>query len=432
MKNPLFKNRLLTLLTQEQTHESFFEKEVHGHAAEPQLPEEAREHLARWQIPEQGFRNYWYPVMLASDLGKRPIRRRLLGEDIAFWRDGGKVNAIADRCPHRGASISEGHIRFPGSGTVSCPYHGWTFDGQGQLRACIQEGPNSLMAGKIKTKSYPVEERLGVVWAWIGDMEPVSIEEDLPLAMKVPGIVSLVHFTKVWTTNWAFLFDNFIDGLHAPYLHRLSPQFLLRRLQYRVVDGKPRFQFVEHDGKALEASHVRAKNTEGLVFQMEFPGLGKFPVNNWWRFRSPKTKPKTNFMPGVAPGSFLHVLPCYVHTVHKSLYFTQYIIPIDRFHLYNMCAITGDLKGLDKMWWKYYFKIFSITHDRLFIGQDHRVLRYSRFGPEHLSPLDQDVIYWRKFAARNARGHMKNQKPGGSEAKFPDESVEFNTLREVL
>jgi phenylpropionate dioxygenase-like ring-hydroxylating dioxygenase large terminal subunit len=432
MKNPLFRNRLLTLLTQEQTHESFFEKEVHGHAAEPQLPEEAREHLARWQIPEQGFRNYWYPVMLASDLGKRPIRRRLLGEDIAFWRDGGKVNAIADRCPHRGASISEGHIRFPGSGTVSCPYHGWTFDGQGQLRACIQEGPNSLMAGKIKTKSYPVEERLGVVWAWIGDMEPVSIEEDLPLAMKVPGIVSLVHFTKVWTTNWAFLFDNFIDGLHAPYLHRLSPQFLLRRLQYRVVDGKPRFQFIEHDGKALEASHVRAKNTEGLVFQMEFPGLGKFPVNNWWRFRSPKTKPKTNFMPGVAPGSFLHVLPCYVHTVHKTLYFTQYIIPIDRFHLYNMCAITGDLKGLDKMWWKYYFKIFSITHDRLFIGQDHRVLRYSRFGPEHLSPLDQDVIYWRKFAARNARGHMKNQKPGGSEAKFPDESVEFNTLREVL
>ena len=432
MKNPLFKNRLLTLLTQEQTHESFFEKEVHGHAAEPQLPEAAREHLARWQIPEQGFRNYWYPVMLASDLGKRPIRRRLLGEDIAFWRDGGKVNAIADRCPHRGASISEGHIRFPGSGTVSCPYHGWTFDGQGQLRACIQEGPNSLMAGKIKTKSYPVEERLGVVWAWIGDMEPVSIEEDLPLAMKVPGIVSLVHFTKVWTTNWAFLFDNFIDGLHAPYLHRLSPQFLLRRLQYRVVDGKPRFQFVEHDGKALEASHVRAKNTEGLVFQMEFPGLGKFPVNNWWRFRSPKTKPKTNFMPGVAPGSFLHVLPCYVHTVHKTLYFTQYIIPIDRFHLYNMCAITGDLKGLDKMWWKYYFKIFSITHDRLFIGQDHRVLRYSRFGPEHLSPLDQDVIYWRKFAARNARGHMKNQKPSGSEAKFPDESAEFNTLREVL
>ena len=97
-----------------------------------------------------------------------------------------------------------------------------------------------------------------------------------------------------------------------------------------------------------KASHVRAKNTDGLVFQMEFPGLGKFPVNNWWRVRSPKTKPKNNFMPGVAPGSFLHVLPSYVHTVHKTLYFTQYIIPMDRYHLYNMCAITGNLEGIDK------------------------------------------------------------------------------------
>ena len=272
-----------------------------------------------------------------------------------------------------------------------------------------------------------------MIWAWIGDMEPVSIEEDLPLAMKVPGIVNLVHFTKVWTTNWAFLFDNFIDGLHAPYLHRLSPQFLLRRLQYRVVDGKPRFQFVEHDGKALEASHVRAKNTEGLVFQMEFPGLGKFPVNNWWRFRSPKTKPKTNFMPGVAPGL---ISPCpavlRAHGAQEPVFYPIYYSHRPLPSLQHVRHHREILKVSIRWWWKYYFKIFSITHDRLFIGQDHRVLRYSRFGPERLSPLDQDVIYWRKFAARNARGHMKNQKSNSNEMNFPDESAEFNTLREVL
>src|SRR5262245_54030780 len=181
----LYKNELTTLFTQERSHEQFFDNEVHGCGSEPQLPEAARQHLARWHMPELGFRNYWYPVMLASDLAKRPVRRRLLGEDIAFWRDGGKVNAIADRCLHRGASLSRGHIRFPGSGTLSCPYHGWTYDGQGQLRACIQEGPNSVMPGKVKTKAYPVEERLNVIWVWIGDMDPVPVEDDLPLAMKV-------------------------------------------------------------------------------------------------------------------------------------------------------------------------------------------------------------------------------------------------------
>jgi phenylpropionate dioxygenase-like ring-hydroxylating dioxygenase large terminal subunit len=267
---------------------------------------------------------------------------------------------------------------------------------------------------------------------WIGDIDPVPVEEDLPVAMKVPGVTSLIHFTKVWTTNWALLFDNFIDGLHAPYLHRLSPQFLLRRLQYRVVDGKPNFQFVEHDKKILEASHVRAKSAEGLVYQMDFPGLGKFPTNNWWRIRSPKTKPKTNFIANTAPGSFLHVLPSYVHTVHKTLYFTQFIIPIDRFHLYNMCALTGDFKGWYKMAWKFYYNIFSITHDRMFIGQDHRVLRNSTFGPEHLSPLDQDVIYWRKFATRNARGYMKNQRADEGDKLSQSENAPFNTLREAF
>ena len=222
----LFKNEFLALLTQGETHESLFEKEIHGHVPQPPLPEEARRHLERWQIPETGFRNYWYPVIRSKHLKTGPIRRRLLGEDIVFWRDGGKVNALADRCPHRGASLSRGHIRFPGSGTITCPYHGWTYDGTGQLRACIQEGPQSMNPGNVKTKAYPVEERLDVVWVWVGDMEPVPIEEDLPMALKIPGVVSLVHFTKVWNTNWSLLFDNFIDGLHAPYLHRLSPQFL--------------------------------------------------------------------------------------------------------------------------------------------------------------------------------------------------------------
>lgn len=433
----LFKNEFLALLTQGETHESLFEKEIHGYASHPPLPEEARRHLERWHLPETGFRNYWYPVIRSRHLKKGPIRRRLLGEDIVLWRDGGTVYALADRCVHRGASLSRGHIRFPGSGTVSCPYHGWTYDGKtGQLRACIQEGPLSVMPSKVKTKAYPVEERLGVVWVWIGDTDPVPVEEDLPMAMKVPGVANLIHFTKVWNTNWALLFDNFIDGLHAPYLHRLSPQFLLRKLPFRVPDGRPHFQFVEHDGKVLECAHTRGaqrpKDRDGLVYEMDFPGLGVFPRTRWWRVRGPKMRPKENFMAGIPPGSFLHGLPSYVHTVHRDLYFTQFIIPIDSYHLYNMCALTGRLHGMRKLAWSVYYEMFRVTHDRMFIGQDHRVLRYSTFGPERLSPLDQDIIYWRKFAVRNARGYLQDKTLAEKGVVFPDESQEYNTLREVF
>jgi phenylpropionate dioxygenase-like ring-hydroxylating dioxygenase large terminal subunit len=154
-------------------------------------------------------------VIRSRDLTSRPLKRRLLGEDIVFWRDGGRAHAIAERCPHRGASLANGHCRFPGSGTLSCPYHGWTFNGSGELVACIQEGPDSVMPGRVRAKAYPVEERASVVWVWIGDTEPVPIDEDLPACMKLPGAVNLVHFTPVWRTNWAFLFDNFLDRLHS-------------------------------------------------------------------------------------------------------------------------------------------------------------------------------------------------------------------------
>src|SRR5712692_9008047 len=277
----LFKNEFLALLTQGETHESLFEKEVHGYVPQPPLPEEARLQLERWHMPEIGFRNYWYPVIRSKHLKTGPIRRRLLGEDIVLWRDGGKVHALADRCLHRGASLSAGHIRFPGSGTISCPYHGWTFDGTGQLRACIQEGPDSAMPPKVRTKAYPVEERLGVVWAWIGDLAPPPIEEDLPVAMTVPGVVSFIHFTKVWNTNWALLFDNFADGLHAPYVHRTSPQFLFHKLPFRTLGIEPHLDAVEHQGKVLEMP--RFASTGPPADQVEFPGLGKFPGRKWWR-----------------------------------------------------------------------------------------------------------------------------------------------------
>jgi phenylpropionate dioxygenase-like ring-hydroxylating dioxygenase large terminal subunit len=420
----LFRNEFVTLLTQGGKHQDLFDGEIHWRRpGDPFTDEERRWYFEKWKLPEMGFRNYWYPAMMSSDLKGRPIKRRMLGEDIAFWRDGGKAWAIADRCPHRGASIANGHIRFPGSGTISCPYHGWTFDGRGNLLACIQEGPESSMPGKVKTKWYPVEERLGVVWIWIGDMEPVPVDEDLPVAMKVPGVTNMIHFTPVWRCNWALLFDNFIDGLHAPYVHRASPQFLLNKLPFRTVGVKPHFEGINHDGKVLEAVHG-GQPGQKRIEQVEFPGLGVFPRSKWWRVLPGRKRPTTNFVPGFKPASFLHGLPSYIHTVHEHLYFTQYIIPIDHDHLYNMCTMTGFHDFRSWLKWKLYFNVYRITHDTMFVGQDHRVLRYSKIGRERLSAWDQDIIAWRKFAVQNARGYLSQE---AAATLPPDDAHEHET-----
>ena len=114
-------------------------------------------------------------------------------------------------------------------------------------------------------------------------------------------------------------------------------------------------------------------------------------------------------MPGFQPRSFLHGLPSYIHTVHEEQYFTQFIIPIDRDHLYSMCAMSGKHTKRTRRWWTFYYPIFCVTHDTLFIGQDHRVLRETKLGRERLSAWDQDLIRWRKFAVENARGYNQGR-----------------------
>src|SRR3954469_24263501 len=112
---------------------------------------------ARVGMPTLGFRNYWYPILMARDVGSRPKAVTLLGEQIVLFRDGGRVHALEDRCPHRGVRLSAGACQYPGSGTITCAYHGWTFDGAtGALVAALVEGPDAGVVGKARVKAYPV------------------------------------------------------------------------------------------------------------------------------------------------------------------------------------------------------------------------------------------------------------------------------------
>ena len=95
----------------------------------------------RHLVPSLGLRNYWYPAVLKTRVPKRhPIQVRMLGEELCFFRGAeGQAVAIRDICPHRGARPSEGTCHW--KGTVTCPYHGWTFDEARQERGGAQRGP---------------------------------------------------------------------------------------------------------------------------------------------------------------------------------------------------------------------------------------------------------------------------------------------------
>ena len=224
------------------------------------------------QVPVLGYRNYWYPAIPVGKLGKNPQHVKLLGDDVVLYRDLTSHNAyaMADRCPHRNARLSEGNIFFPG--TLSCPYHGWTFDTAGNLVAVLTEGPDCPMVGKIRQRTYPVREFRGFIWIWMGDGEPVPLEEDLPPEISDPAN-TLFSSVETWNANWRPVTEN-TDGYHAPILHYNSmPRVLFmswvawRRTTYVETDDKLGLTFAEIDGE--DKTH--------------YPGLGGWPRYPAWK-----------------------------------------------------------------------------------------------------------------------------------------------------
>ncbi|MGH8820019.1 MAG: Rieske 2Fe-2S domain-containing protein, partial [Rhodoferax sp.] len=69
-----------------------------------------------------GLKNLWYAVCPSESVGVRPVSLRRFGKQIALWRDAsGRVHALEDHCPHRGAPLSLGVIL---GDRLACPYHG--------------------------------------------------------------------------------------------------------------------------------------------------------------------------------------------------------------------------------------------------------------------------------------------------------------------
>ncbi|PKB82818.1 MAG: hypothetical protein BZY88_03675, partial [SAR202 cluster bacterium Io17-Chloro-G9] len=135
------------------------------HDAPPfEVPDDPKDRRSR--IPPLGYREYWYPALPAMDVKKsEPSLLRMLGTDVVFFQDKqGEVQALLDWCPHRAVYLSMGKCYF--KGFVTCPYHGATFDGDGNCVAFLTEGPDSKMVGQeeMKARKFPTVTLKGMVF----------------------------------------------------------------------------------------------------------------------------------------------------------------------------------------------------------------------------------------------------------------------------
>jgi len=163
------------------------------------------------------LRQYWMPAALSDELmGKRPVVPvRLLGEDLVLFRDeGGNLGLIGRHCPHRGADMCKGRLEDNG---LRCPFHGWHFDTTGQCVEQPAEPEGSRMAENTKTTAYPVVEKNGIIWAFMGQGDA----PDFPaLDCFTAPDTHVFAFKGLWECNWLQALEVGIDPAHASYLHR--------------------------------------------------------------------------------------------------------------------------------------------------------------------------------------------------------------------
>lgn len=162
-------------------------------------------------------RRYWQPAALRDELtGARPVVPvRLLGEDLVLFRnDDGDLGLIGRHCPHRGADMCFGRLEDNG---LRCPFHGWHFDRSGQCVEQPGEPEGSRMHESIRTASYPVVERNGIVWAFLGEGDPPAFPRFDCFRAPESHVFA---FKGLWECNWLQAMEVGIDPAHASFLHR--------------------------------------------------------------------------------------------------------------------------------------------------------------------------------------------------------------------
>lgn len=163
------------------------------------------------------LRRYWQPVALKEELeGERPIRAvKVLGQDFVLFRDEkGELGMLDRDCPHRGADLSFGRLE---DGGLRCPFHGWLFDAKGNCLQTPAEPVGSKLCTRIKQKAYPVVERAGIIFAYLGEGEPPAFPE---FDCFVAPDTHVFAFKGLFECNWLQALEVGIDPAHASYLHR--------------------------------------------------------------------------------------------------------------------------------------------------------------------------------------------------------------------
>ncbi|WP_127718386.1 aromatic ring-hydroxylating dioxygenase subunit alpha [Halobacteriovorax sp. HLS] len=158
----------------------------------------------------------WYIACLSKELKKKPFKVKIYDELIVLFRTDKGVSAQPDRCLHRYTNLSDGQIK---DNCIRCPYHGWTYDKDGNVIDIPSEGPHRDNKVIHKNQTYSCIEQDGAIWIWMGKEAPTTSPPWRFPKTSENGWINYFMVTD-FENNVTHLAENFMDVPHTVYVHK--------------------------------------------------------------------------------------------------------------------------------------------------------------------------------------------------------------------
>jgi phenylpropionate dioxygenase-like ring-hydroxylating dioxygenase large terminal subunit len=326
----------------------------------------------------------WYVAALARQVtGKRPWSATVMEVPLVLFRDGeGRACALLDRCLHRNAPLSRGALF---DGCIGCPYHGWSYDGDGRLVIVPSESHTPAPRPGMGVQRFPTIEQDGLVWVYMGEPDRSSGKQ--PFRMPHAGERGWSSYYMLTQFDGAVtdLVENFMDVPHTEFVH--AGWFR------RASNAKPVEVSLERTADAVHVEYFKPDDSIGFASWLLNPD------------RRPMTHTDRFFMPNVTRVD-------YMWGERRGFVITSQITPVTPVRALVYTAITFRFGIFNQL-----ARLVLPAYTRAVIQQDVRIMamqtaNLSRFGGRCFHGTEADAIHRAIESLRDhAEGGERGQPP---------------------
>ena len=251
---------------------------------------------------ERIFRPAWHYVGHFGRLPEPPSYFASVsgGIPVVVTRDReGELRAFVNVCRHRGSEVAAGEGRRE---SLPCPYHAWTYNLDGVLRAAPRaDREPGFDAGDVSLVALRLETWGPFLFVNADAAAPPLADAlaGLALAVDPATLVFRERIEYALAANWKIAVENYLECYHCPVAH---PGFS------RLVDVDPDSYVLAGDGPVW-SQHGRGREGEGACeFHLVWPAL------------------KLNVYPGFAN---LSIGPVWPESPERTVGFLDYFLGAD-------------------------------------------------------------------------------------------------------